>query len=533
MYTLAQILVHGADENPSKTIFSFLEGVAPKVATLTRAELISWASLVARDLHETTRPGGRVVLFAPEGLEFVAGFFGCILSGRVVVPTYPPNTSRITRSTTRLDTLIRDADPDAFLTTPAIANRISALAFELGWHDIPIVTVRAREDAETARIEAEERARADFARAIAAGPRFPGGAPEDDTDCRNSFGEALLAHAALEQERGAPPEARADTIVVILSDHGEEFAEHGQWQHDQVYEECLHVPLMVRLPDDVGAGLRVKTPVALIDVMPTILDVAGADYPKTYKDNVILPNDGISLRPTFGGKPLNRQGPFFVEHENNAFARDGKWKLVGRGVSAASGVVPAKWELYDIEKDRTEIQNLAASHPDKMKDLAVQWNAWAKRAKVYPKNKGASDAIALPDPPQVTGRPFTITAEIEHGNPKGVVLSHGGMMFGYALYFNKGKPAFCMRNKGELTELVAKKKVEGRVTVSASLDDKTITLSVNGKEVARSESPGLFRGQPIIGMYLGEDFKDPVGKYKVPNKFNGKIHSHKASVAAP
>jgi len=56
----------------------------------------------------------------------------------------------------------------------------------------------------------EERARADFARAIAAGPRFPGGAPEDDTDCRSSFGEALLAHAALEQERGALPEARAE-----------------------------------------------------------------------------------------------------------------------------------------------------------------------------------------------------------------------------------------------------------------------------------------------------------------------------------
>ena len=50
--------------------------------------------------------------------------------------------------------------------------------------------------------------------------------------------------------------------------------------------------------------------------------------------------------------------------------------------------------------------------------------------------------------------------------------------------------------------------------------------------MARCESPGLFRGQPAIGLYLGEDFKDPVGKYKVPNKFNGKIHSHKATVQA-
>jgi arylsulfatase len=264
--------------------------------------------------------------------------------------------------------------------------------------------------------------------------------------------------------------------------------------------------------------------------MPTILDVAGADYPKDYKGNDILPNDGISLRPAFAGKPLNRKGPIFVEHENNAFARDGKWKLVGRGVSAANGVVPSRWELYDIEKDRTETNNLATSHPDKAKELAGQWDVWAKRTMVYPKNKAASVATALPNPPQVTGRPFIITAEVEHAKPKGVVISHGGVQFGYALYFAKGRPAFCMRNKGELTELVAKKAVKGRVTVSASLDDETLTLSVDGKEVARSDSPGLFRGQPVIGMYLGEDFEDPVGKYKVPNKFNGKIHSHKATV---
>ena len=111
-----------------------------------------------------------------------------------------------------------------------------------------------------------------------------------------------------------------------------------------------------------------REPAQLIDVMPTILDLAGADYPKTYKGNDILPIDGLSLRPAFSGKPLKRGKPFFVEHENNAFVRDGKWKLVGRGVSASGGVVPSRWELYDIEKDRTEINNLAETHPDKTKE---------------------------------------------------------------------------------------------------------------------------------------------------------------------
>ena len=300
-----------------------------------------------------------------------------------------------------------------------------------------------------------------------------------------------------------------------------------------VHEGGAATPFFMHWPKGIKAGKDwYREPAQLIDLVPTILDLAGADYPKTYKGNDILPIDGLSLRPAFSGNPLNRGKPFFVEHENNAFVRDGKWKLVGRGVSATNGVVPSRWELYDIEKDRTEINNLATSHPDKTKEMAGQWAVWAKRAQVYPKNNKASEAKALPNPPQVKGRAFTITAEVEHGKPKGVVLSHGGVNFGYALYFNKGKPAFCMRNGGELTELVAKKKVQGRVTLSASLDDKTLTLSVGGKEVAQCESPGLFRGQPAIGLYLGEDFKDSVGQYKVPNKFNGKIHSHKATVHA-
>jgi len=103
------------------------------------------------------------------------------------------------------------------------------------------------------------------------------------------------------------PEARADTIVVILSDHGEEFFEHGQWQHDQVYEECLRVPLMVRLPDGVGAGLRVKTPVALIDVMPTLLELLELDRSRI-EGSADAPLQGVSLVPSLltGAEPVNR-----------------------------------------------------------------------------------------------------------------------------------------------------------------------------------------------------------------------------------
>lgn len=76
------------------------------------------------------------------------------------------------------------------------------------------------------------------------------------------------------------------SIVVLLSDHGEEFYEHGKWQHEQVYEECLRVPLMIRLPDGLGAGRRIDTPVGLIDVMPTVLDLLGLE-----PDELALPGD--------------------------------------------------------------------------------------------------------------------------------------------------------------------------------------------------------------------------------------------------
>lgn len=127
-----------------------------------------------------------------------------------------------------------------------------------------------------------------------------------------------------------------------------------------------------------------REPGQLIDLMPTIIDVAGAKYPQRFHGNEIPALDGVSMRPAFAGKSLGRQQPIFVEHENNAFVRDGDWKLVGKGVSAQPGVIRSKWELYNIRDDRTETKDLAAMFPDRVKRMADQWDAWAKRAQVYP-----------------------------------------------------------------------------------------------------------------------------------------------------
>ncbi|GJM20779.1 MAG: sulfatase [Planctomycetota bacterium] len=98
----------------------------------------------------------------------------------------------------------------------------------------------------------------------------------------NYTDDHLATLFAAMRERGVFDEA----IVILLSDHGEEFAEHGKWQHDQLYEEELRVPLMIRLPGGRNGGTRISTPVALIDVMPSLLQMLEVDISKVLPDKL-------------------------------------------------------------------------------------------------------------------------------------------------------------------------------------------------------------------------------------------------------
>ena len=89
MNSLVEILLSRPIQAPLGHAFSFVEN-ENRVTQLSNAQLLSAASTVAQSLCEHTRAGDRVVLLAPEGVDFIAGFFGCILAARVAVPTYPP-----------------------------------------------------------------------------------------------------------------------------------------------------------------------------------------------------------------------------------------------------------------------------------------------------------------------------------------------------------------------------------------------------------------------------------------------------------
>ncbi|MCB1131930.1 MAG: arylsulfatase, partial [Verrucomicrobiae bacterium] len=111
-------------------------------------------------------------------------------------------------------------------------------------------------------------------------------------------------------------------------------------------------------------------------------------YPKKFEGHDIIPNEGVSLVPAFEGKSLARKEPIFIEHENNAFVRDGEWKLVGRGVTPPRGLARDRWELYHLSEDGTELNDLSSKMPGKVKSMSAAWEAWAKRAHVYPKPSG-------------------------------------------------------------------------------------------------------------------------------------------------
>jgi arylsulfatase len=114
----------------------------------------------------------------------------------------------------------------------------------------------------------------------------------------------------------------------------------------------------------------------LIDIMATCVDVAGADYPTAIDGLAIKPLEGTSLVPAFGHKDLDRRNPIFWEHEGNRAVRDGKWKLVAKENKP--------WELYNMQADRTEQYDLAATEVGLATALAASWDAWAERANVLP-----------------------------------------------------------------------------------------------------------------------------------------------------
>ncbi len=154
------------------------------------------------------------------------------------------------------------------------------------------------------------------------------------------------------------------------------------YKHDG-HEGGISSPLIVHWPEGIASerrGAIVHNPAHLIDMMPTFVEVAKAQYPTVFADQAIEPMEGISLLPAIAGGDFKREKPLCFEHHGNLALRDGRWKIV----SAYRAKRPIKWELYDMQVDRTELNDLASRYPEKTRQLANKWRAWADRVGVQP-----------------------------------------------------------------------------------------------------------------------------------------------------
>ncbi len=141
------------------------------------------------------------------------------------------------------------------------------------------------------------------------------------------------------------------------------FRRHKTWVH----EGGISTPLVVHWPARIRArGELRQTPGHVIDIVPTILDVAGIEKPAQWEGEMIPPAPGRSLLPAFDKDVVIERDFLWWLHEGNRAIRVGNWKLV------AARDDP--WELYDLRTDRAESQNLAAALPEKAAELQAVWD---------------------------------------------------------------------------------------------------------------------------------------------------------------
>ena len=119
--------------------------------------------------------------------------------------------------------------------------------------------------------------------------------------------------------------------------------------------------------------------------MATCLDLAGAAYPATFNGKPITPLEGKSLRPIFANGKRQGHEALFWDHQGNRAVRMGKWKLVSLYDRAGGGYAP--WELYDLEADRSELNDLAADSPERVAAMEAAWTAWAEKVGWVPWNE--------------------------------------------------------------------------------------------------------------------------------------------------
>jgi arylsulfatase len=315
----------------------------------------------------------------------------------------------------------------------------------------------------------------------------------------------------------------------------------------------------------------------VIDIVPTILDVIGMPQPNVVNGIAQRPMDGASMAYTFpreaANLPSRRHTQYFEILGNRAIYHDG-WiasttpaspPWAGLTAPLPSDVMSGyRWELYDTTADPTQVRDLAAEQPDRLRMMQDLFIMEATRNQVFPlNNSGAAMVAQRPGPaagrrqfvytgpscctqanaaPNILNRSFRITAEIEvpQGGANGMLVTQCGRFAGWGFYLREGRPVFTMNLLGvEHVKWEAPQALpQGRHTLVFDFaltpqgpvpfgHGGTGTLSVNGQQVAQRSLPHT---TPITFAWdetfdVGMDTGTPVDDrdYQVPFTFTGRI----------
>jgi arylsulfatase len=325
-------------------------------------------------------------------------------------------------------------------------------------------------------------------------------------------------------------------------------------------------PLVISWPKGIKAKGQVRNQYHhCTDIVPTILDVCGLEMPKVYRGVKQYPLSGVSMRYTFGAKPnapTKKKRQYYAMLGTRGMWENG-WKasalhapLVNKG-----NFDKDEWELYHVDKDRSESVNLAKTHPDKLKKLIKAWFDEAKKNNVLPlDDRTAAQLLGVERPSEekareryiyypgtspvpegvavnVRGRSYKILADVEiKTGASGVIFAHGSRFGGHALYIKDRKLHYAYNFLGIKPEqkFVSEELEPGKYTLGMEFNRQKAgkhmeslgktKLYVNQKVVAEGEmktQPGKFTLSGD-GLCIGRDSGDAVSEgYESPGEFKG------------
>ena len=153
-----------------------------------------------------------------------------------------------------------------------------------------------------------------------------------------------------------------------------------------------------------AGSINTQATMHVADIMPTLLEVAGTSYPKTYKGKDVPPALGKSWVPVLEGRaesPRTDQDVLAWEVFGNRAVRQGSWKLRWEWKPLGKG----DWELFDLAADPGELKDLAAEHPDKLKEMVALWDDFARRNNVVLPNRTIFESLEKALPQRVPVQP--------------------------------------------------------------------------------------------------------------------------------